>query len=69
LKSCHIEQLRHHVTQFVNTDDGSWNHREYNDLAAVVKLAALDCELALREIYENATFDGSARLTHLRLPE
>jgi hypothetical protein len=47
-------------------DDGSWNHREYNDLEAVVKLAALNCELTLREIYENATFDGSARLAHLR---
>ncbi len=64
-----IEQLRPHVTQFVKMDASSWTHREYNDLEAVMKLASLDCELTLGEIYENATFDGSAGLAHLRLPK
>ncbi len=64
-----VEQLRPHVTQFVKIADGSWNHREYNDLEAVVKLPSLDCELTLGEIYENANFDESAKLARLRLPE
>lgn len=51
-----IAQHRPHVSQFVKQADGSWNQREFNDLDAVVKLVALECELALRDIYENVAF-------------
>jgi Uma2 family endonuclease len=61
-----VEQVRPHVTQFLKIGDGSWIHREYNDLEAVVNIDALECELKLSEIYENVAFDESARLAHLR---
>ncbi len=61
-----IAQRRPHVTQLVKQDDGSWKHDEYNDLTDVVKLASLDCELSLREVYENVTFDAAATNPHLR---
>ena len=61
-----VAQRRPHLSHFVRQDDGSWNQREYNDLAAAVKLVSLDCELALREVYENVTFDESATLPNLR---
>lgn len=41
-------------------DDGSWNQREFNDLDAVVKLVSLDCELPLRETYEDLNFGTPA---------
>ena len=52
-----IAQHRPHVSHFIRQDDGSWTHREYNDLGALVSLALFDCELELREIYENVTFE------------
>jgi len=61
-----VAQHRPHLSHFVGQDDGSWNQREYNDLTAAVKLVSLDCELALREVYENVTFDESATLPNLR---
>ena len=51
-----IAQHRPHVTQFVKQGDGSWLQHEYNDLAAIVQLASVGCELALREIYEGVSF-------------
>lgn len=60
-----IAQHRPHVSHFVRQADGSWNQREFNDLDAVVKLVSLDCELSLREIYEDLDF-GTPAIT-LRL--
>ncbi len=60
-----IAQHRPHVTQLVRQDDDSWTHREYNDLADVVPLVSLNCELSLREIYENVVFDGATVNPHL----
>lgn len=51
-----IAQHRPHVTHLVKQADGSWSQREYNDLDAVIKLLALDCEISLREIYEAVNF-------------
>ena len=51
-----VAQHRPHVTHLVKQADGSWNQREYNELDAVVKLASLDCDLSLREIYEAVSF-------------
>jgi Uma2 family endonuclease len=60
-----IAQHRPHVSHFVRQDDGSWVQRDYSDLPAAVKLASLDCELTLAEIYENVAFDQSAKHPHL----
>lgn len=51
-----VAQHRPHITHFVRQADGSWIYNEYNDLAAVVKLASLNCELAMSEVYENVSF-------------
>jgi Uma2 family endonuclease len=64
-----IAQHRPHLSHYVRQDDGSWNQREYNDLSAVVKLVSLDCELRLREVYENVSFDEAATNPHLRPAE
>jgi Uma2 family endonuclease len=61
-----VAQHRPHLSHFVRQDEGSWTYREYNDLEAVVKLAALDCALTMREVYEHVAFDESATNPHLR---
>ena len=47
-----VAQHRAHVTQFVKQSDDTWLQREFNNLAGVVKLVSLECELPLREIYQ-----------------
>mgnify|MGYP000899215332 CR=1 FL=1 len=59
-----VSQYEPHVTHLVKQADGNWIHYEYNELDAVVKLASLDCELTLREIYEEVAFGPSH--PHLR---
>lgn len=61
-----VSQYEPHVTHLVKQADGNWIHYEYNDLDAVVKLASLGCELTLREIYENVSFDTPNPHPHLR---
>lgn len=51
-----VAQHRPHVTRLVRQRDGSWLYNDFNDLAAVVKLSSLRCELPLSEIYQNVTF-------------
>jgi Uncharacterized protein conserved in cyanobacteria len=51
-----VAQHRPHVTQLVRQDDGSWLHREFNSLEEVLKSTSLDCELALRDIYQGVSF-------------
>jgi hypothetical protein len=64
-----IAQHRPHLTQLIKQDDGSWIHREYNEPDAVVRLVSLDCELTLREIYDNFIIDDSGTTPRLRLIE
>ena len=53
-----VAQHRPHVTHLVRRDDGLWVHNEYNDLEATLKLSSLGCELSMREVYENVSFDA-----------
>ena len=53
-----VAQHRPHVTHLVRRDDGAWVHNEYNDLEATPRLSSLDCELSMREVYENVSFDA-----------
>jgi Uma2 family endonuclease len=55
-----VAQHRPHISQFVRQSDGSWLQREFNDLADVVKLSTLDCELPLSEVYQNVSFESAA---------
>lgn len=51
-----VAQHRPHVTRLVRQDDGAWIHTEANDLEAVLRLASLECELPLSEVYRNVNF-------------
>lgn len=53
-----VAQHRPHVTQFFRQADGSWAYNEFNDLASTVKLASLDCDMSLSEIYGGISFDA-----------
>jgi len=57
-----VAQHRPHITQFVKRDDGEWVHREYNDLNDVVKLASMDCEFLLSEVYQDVNFKPHSKL-------
>lgn len=51
-----VAQHRPKVTQFIKQSDNSWLQHEFNDLNDTFRLASLDCELSLTEIYENVEF-------------
>ncbi len=61
-----IAQHRPHVAQYIKQSDEEWLQREFNDLADLVKIVSLGCELPLREIYQGITFskpDNTLRTT------
>lgn len=51
-----LSQVRPHATHYMRMENGLWLHEEFNDLAASVRLAALDCALALRDVYTDVEF-------------
>lgn len=51
-----IAQDRAHVTQFVKQEENLWLNREYNDINDKFRLASLDCEIGLKELYESVEF-------------
>ncbi len=57
-----VAQHRPHISQFVRQSDGSWLQREFNDLADVLKVSTLDCELPLSEVYQNVSFESGDSL-------
>lgn len=58
-----IAQHRPHITQLVQQAEGLWIYHEFNDLSDSLKLSSLDCELSLKEIYENVSFDMTTDAT------
>ncbi len=51
-----IAQDRPHVTQFIKQDENNWLNREFNSLNDKFRLASLDCELDLSELYQDVEF-------------
>ncbi|MFL6212084.1 MAG: Uma2 family endonuclease [Pyrinomonadaceae bacterium] len=51
-----IAQHRPHATHYVKGADGAWSYEEINDLDESLRLATLDCQLALRDVYEGIEF-------------
>ncbi len=51
-----IAQDRAHVSQFVKQEENGWLNSEFNDLNDKFHLASLDCEIELKELYENVEF-------------
>jgi Uma2 family endonuclease len=58
-----VAQHRPHVTQFVKQSNDTWLQREFNSIYDVVKLISLECELPLKEIYQDVIFPLSAAPT------
>ena len=44
------------VEHYVRQDGGAWLYREYHDGADLLRLASVEAELPLAEIYERVTF-------------
>lgn len=51
-----IAQDRPHVSQFVKQAENSWVNHEFNSLEEKFYIESLECELTLKEIYENVEF-------------
>jgi Uma2 family endonuclease len=51
-----IAQDRPHVSQFVKQSDNSWLNHEFNALEENFRLASVQCEMNLTELYEGVTF-------------
>ena len=51
-----IAQDRPHVSQFIKQEENVWLNREFNDIDDKFHLASLDCEIELKELYENVEF-------------
>ena len=51
-----IAQELPHVTHYIKQDERVWNQRKYTQLEEVVQLVSVECEITLRELYENVTF-------------
>ena len=51
-----VAQHRPHVTHYVKGEAGKWTYEEVNELEGSLFLAALDCRLEMRDIYEAVEF-------------
>jgi Uma2 family endonuclease len=51
-----IAQHRPHATRFVKQANNLWTQEEFNDLGDGLRVATLDCELSLRDLYEGVEF-------------
>jgi Uma2 family endonuclease len=55
-----VSQVRPHATHYIRMENGMWLYEEFNDLDARLRLASLDCELALRDVYADVVFPPPA---------
>ncbi len=51
-----ISQKRHHIMQYTKTEEGKWLLSEYETEDSAIKLASVDLELDLSEIYTGVDF-------------
>ena len=54
-----IAQDSAHVTHYSRRPDGTWLREDVTGLDAIVRIKAINCALALRDIYENVEFGPS----------
>jgi Uma2 family endonuclease len=47
-----VAQNRFHVEHYNRNSDGSWRLRDYNALSDVIRVAAIEAELTLNDIYQ-----------------
>jgi len=53
-----VAQTRPHVELFAKQNEGSWMLSRFENFEDIVKLASIDCELALKNIYAKVEFKG-----------
>ena len=51
-----IAQHHPHITHYVKQDDNIWAYEEVNDLRVSLSLSAINCTLALRDVYRDVEF-------------
>ena len=51
-----VSQTAHHVTCFSRHGE-FWHREEFSGLDTIIQLASLNCDLALRDIYEGVVFE------------
>ena len=51
-----VSQTAHHITRFSRHGE-FWHREEFSGLDAMIPLSGLECELALRDIYEGVVFE------------
>jgi Uma2 family endonuclease len=56
-----IAQDRVRVEQYTRQADGQWLLAEADDLAAVLHLSSIGCDLALADVYDGVTFGTDSR--------
>ncbi len=54
-----VSQDKPRVEHFVRQDDGSWNYRVYDGLAAKFNIASIECHLDLANIFDRIEFPES----------
>ncbi len=53
-----VAQDRPHVTHYVRQSDGNWLRRDIEGIENAVKLASVECELTLAEVYRLVEFSS-----------
>ena len=51
-----VAQHRPHITHYAKDANGHWSYEEINGIDGSLRIATLDCELRLRDVYENVEF-------------
>lgn len=51
-----IAQHRPHATHYAKGADGAWSYEEVNGVDQTLRLATLECQLPLRDVYEGVEF-------------
>ncbi|HEY2982086.1 MAG TPA: Uma2 family endonuclease, partial [Anaerolineales bacterium] len=51
-----IAQHRPHATYYVKSVDGAWSYEELTGAGQTLRLATLECEIALCDVYEGVEF-------------
>ena len=52
-----VAQDRPHVTQFIRHENGFWLQTEFNSLDEDFHLRSVDCNLTMREVYQDIVFE------------
>lgn len=52
-----VAQNAPHITRFVRQETGEWKRFDVGSLDAILTLEAIDCQLALADVYANVVFE------------